>query len=182
MVILKSPFVHFIKENFLEAKLFSELKNSIEHLQWEEAKSEEYLKDNSTFQSTEYVISHVAKNSFSFFLSDSWIGTLNQYFNLGLRQCTTAVFLKMNKGFFNFVHSDENSFGELVRLILYISDSNEYDGGELVLHNNDSEKSIYSEIKFRSNTIFGFRMSANSFHSVNEITRGCRICLSLTYS
>lgn len=182
MIILKNPFVHFIKENFLEAKSFSELKNSIEYLQWKEARSEEYLKDNSTSQSTEYVISHVAKNSFALFLSDSWIRTLNQYFDLELRQCTTAVFLKMNKGFFNFVHSDENSFGELVRLLLYISDSDEYNGGELVLHNNDSEKSIYSEIKFRSNTMFGFRMSADSYHSVKEITKGCRICLSLTYS
>ncbi len=178
------PFDHFVWRGCLAPVAFAAVQREVGHLEWQPARSEEYLKDHSTHASTERLLEGETgtRAALAPFRSEPFIRLLNGLFAVQSRRLTDVVYLRMRSGFYNHVHSDENDFGELVRLILYISDEREYQGGGLVLHRDSSGQSASHVFRFPGNTMFGFRMDGRSWHSVDEVTGGERVCLSLTYS
>ncbi len=178
------PFDHFTWPNCLSPDSFRVVREEVARLEWQNARSEEYLKDHSTSASTELLVSGGTgtKVALDFFRSAGFIDRLNEMFGVTATHLSNIVYLRMRAGFYNHVHSDENDFGELVRLILYISGEEEYAGGELVLHGDRDGRGASCALRFPANSMFGFRMDGRSYHSVKEVTAGERICLSLTYS
>lgn len=182
LAFFNEPYEYFVADNFLPQETFALVQESIPDLKWVEAKSIEYLKDNSTHDSTGHVIARLQGTAFDIFSSDYFMQYINQQFDTKVTRLSNVIFLKMHTGFFNHIHSDENSFGELVRILLYISNPDEYTGGEVLLHHNSSAESPFISYKFSANALFGFKMCTESYHSVREVTSGQRICLSMTYS
>ena len=102
-------------------------------------------------------------------------------FQQSLEKCVAISFHKLTKSNFNIVHNDFNSNGEKLRIVCYLSTPEYYEGGELNLYLMEQLSSPFSSYKLKANTAFAFEMNQQSFHSVNEVKSGDRICLVITY-
>jgi predicted 2-oxoglutarate/Fe(II)-dependent dioxygenase YbiX len=176
------PFNHIILNEVFSDEIFSDLCKGLAGLHWNEAKSEEYLKDNSTEDSTlKFITSNKnLRRAFQNLESAEFLSIISRELSVKITKIDSIVFLRMISGFFNHVHSDENDFGEKVRLIIYVSSADSYQGGELILHDNQGNEELQT-YKLDSNTMFGFKMGGASYHSVRKIESGERVCLALTY-
>jgi len=184
MILEISPFPHFIKNDFLEESYFNKLIENLHLLEWIQGKDSNYIQKISTYESTVDFVLHneTTKICLNYFFSSNFIAQLSNLFNIKLNQCSSMLFHKIETNGYNAIHTDTNDFGELVRLVLYLSNPEDYEGGELVLHCNDLNNSVFRAHKFNANTVFGFDMQSNAHHSVNKVTKGTRFCLVITYS
>ncbi|MBN7813684.1 2OG-Fe(II) oxygenase [Algoriphagus sp. H41] len=178
-----APFEYIIQENFLEGVAFRLLQEKVSELNWITDSNEYFVQSVSSSQSTIEILEHyLLSPHFDIFYRKDFIEFLSILFSTKLSFCSHTVFHQIQQGGFNAIHNDVNDFGALLRLILYISPINNYEGGKLRLHFSDALNTIATEYKFQPNSLFGFKISQNSYHSVEKVERGNRICMVVTYS
>lgn len=183
MKCIDYPYKYFLEENFFSEEQFNLLKKFSEETQWEFFYDKDFPQYISTKKSVqEYFISNAnTRSTFNFLFELQFINELNKLFGIKLTCCVSICFHKLIKGCFNSIHNDSNNFGEKIRIIVYLSDPSDYEGGELNLYQNSNQIIPVSSNKFNANTAFLFSMNDISLHSVSEITKGERLCVVITY-
>jgi Rps23 Pro-64 3,4-dihydroxylase Tpa1-like proline 4-hydroxylase len=164
------PFIHLLGENFMDEPSFNMVIDQLDAILWQANNHPSFVQDNGILANMHMF--------YKTFCQEELIMKLNSFLNLSIRTCASIYFHRISSGGFNNMHTDANNFGEICRLIFYITDS--YEGGELLLYNTTS-KQISKTYKMKANSVFAFKMTEDAFHSVNKVISGIRINLIVTY-
>ena len=183
MQLVEKPYLHFIKENFFKPKQLSLLDKFIHTASWDFFEDENFPQYVSQRKQVEDLFLYDLETSsqLNYFLSESFIGKLEELFSFNLNKCVSISFHKLTRGCFNAIHNDSNQNGERLRIVCYLSSPSDYEGGELNLFNLSNHDLPLVSYKLDLNSAFIFAMTKNSIHSVSNIISGERICLVLTY-
>jgi len=178
MKVVTQPYKHFTEQAFFLKKDFDTIIKNLHLIKWNVE-----VQDEFTFYFGETIPTFEERTNeiLSKYTQKGFIETLSLLFDVHLDTCLSVVFFKMTKGYAHKTHSDDNSFGEKVRIVCYLSDLSSYEGGELNLHYDNHEKAITKSLRMPINSAFGFLMTGNSYHSVSEVFNGERITLIFTY-
>lgn len=180
MKIFCQPYLHIKQLNFLTKNEYCELWSSMKNLRWELYDIGSYkYKVSSIDYETECYIQN--KEIIEKFISKHFISKLSDTLNIQLENCVDFTFHKMDIGDFSQKHTDKNEFGQLARIVYYLSKPDDYEGGYLRLFDLDG-KALYEELKMPANSLIGFRLTDNFFHEVQTISKGTRYCICITYS
>lgn len=178
--IVNYPYKHFVKSPFLTNSEFVQMSASLDLLEWELYDKQAYIYwvCSLDFECPYYLMN---KNILDYLISPEFLNYLSELFELLISKCVDATFHKMGKGHYSERHTDKNDNGEKIRIIIYFSEPSNYKGGELLIYENCGNFPVFQEHKFFSNSAFGFLMTEFSYHEVQKIADGERICLILTY-
>jgi SM-20-related protein len=102
---------------------------------------------------------------------------LEQHFDVTLGAIEEPQFLRYDDGDYFVAHQDGNTplllldrqQGRLISIVIFLSDREDYDGGELVMHGPRMER---HPVPARAGTLVAFR--AETTHEVTPVTRGPR--------
>lgn len=183
MQLVEQPYKHYIKEHFFSQEAFQLLCEFAEKSEWsffEDESFPQYIIQRKEIEDL-FLRDTNGKESFSYLFSAEFISGLEILFQQSLEKCVGISFHKLIKTNFNIVHNDFNSNGEKLRIVCYLSPPESYEGGELNLYLMEKLGCPFSSYKLKANTAFAFEMNQYSFHSVNEVKSGNRICLVITY-
>lgn len=176
----KNPYPHIKCLNFLTLSEYHAMVVSVSSLEWELYDKGSYkYKVSSIDYETECYIQNQA--IIEKFISEDFISLLSEALKIKLEKCVDFTFHKMDIGDFSQKHTDKNEFGQLARIVYYLSKPNDYEGGCLRLFDLDG-KTVYEEFKMPVNSLFGFRLTDDFFHEVQTISKGIRYCICITYS
>jgi predicted 2-oxoglutarate/Fe(II)-dependent dioxygenase YbiX len=180
MKTFDEPYTHIRVLEFLTYSEHQAVWDSVKKLKWElyDRGSYKYKVSSIDYESEFYVQNQAVVEKF---VSNDFITTLSYSLDIQLKKCVDFCFHKMNIGDFSQKHTDKNEFGQLARIIYYVSDPYDYEGGDLRLFDLDGQ-TIYEEFKMPANSLFGFRLTDDFFHEVNIIYEGVRFCICITYS
>jgi predicted 2-oxoglutarate/Fe(II)-dependent dioxygenase YbiX len=183
MIIYNKPFLYFVWQNFFSGDDFLLLHEDMKLLEWENYDMGSYKYQVScVYRYEQELIEKIMEQQVLMrFLSVDFVDKLGGIFNVLLSKCYDLTFHRMTSGDFSFRHTDQNSYGEKVRLVLYFSSPEDYEGGELNLYTDNDDNAIYCSYKLPANSVFGFMMTNESYHQVNSVENGVRLCLVITY-
>lgn len=183
MTLVEQPYKHYLKENFFEPTALQFVNEFLSNCNWSFFEDENFPQFISERKQVEdfFVLNSNTKEQFSFLLDSSFIQQLENLFPTALKECVSISFHKMTAGCFNVVHNDHNSNGEQLRIVCYLTDPTNYEGGELQLFSLSNQSSSVTSYKLNTNTAFIFSMTENALHSVSEVLSGERVCLVITY-
>lgn len=180
MKIFYQPYPHIKCFNFLRLSEYHAIIMSLSSLGWELYDKGSYKYQVSSIDyETEFYIQN--KTIIEKFMSTNFISILSEALNIKLEKCVDFTFHKMDIGNFSHKHTDKNEFGQLARIVYYLSKPDDYEGGYLRLFDLDG-KTVYEELKMPVNSWFGFRLTDDFFHEVQMISQGIRYCICITYS
>lgn len=180
MKVFDRPYTHIKFFDFLRTNEYEALVNCLDNLEWElyDRGSYHYKVSSIDYETQCYLQN---KAIIEKFISTEFISTLSNSLEIQLERCKDFTFHKMDIGDFSSRHTDKNNFGELARVVYYLSAPNTYEGGSLNLY-NENGTDIFEELKMPSNSFLSFRLTDDFFHEVKAITKGNRYCISITYS
>lgn len=180
MKVINHPYPHIKQFDFLTGLKPKKLSGCIEKLGWEfyDKGGYKYSVSSIDYESECYLQN---KTIIHEFISGNFISGLADALSVKLNRCNDFTFHKMDAGDFSSKHTDKNNFGELARVIYYLSEPASYEGGSLKLFDADG-RNVYEVLKMPANSILCFRLTDDFFHEVEKITKGTRYCISITYS
>jgi len=180
MKIFDRPYPHIKCLKFLTLSEYNAMMISVSNLAWELYDKGSYkYKVSSIDYETECYIQNQA--IIEKFISKDFISILSEALTIKLEKCVDFTFHKMDVGDFSQKHTDKNEFGQLARIVYYLSQPDDYEGGCLKLFDLDG-KTVYEELKMPLNSWLGFRLTDDFFHEVQMISKGIRYCICITYS
>ncbi len=179
MKLIKLPHKHIKEFDFLPLREFKKLSDGIPSLEWElyDKGSYNYKVSGIDYETAYYKMN---KRIIEKFISRSFLDNLSDLFDLKINKCNNFTFHKMEAGDFSLKHTDKNNFGEIIRVIYYLSEPDSYLGGELVLYSAAGHK-VYESLKMPTNSFLAFKLTDKFYHKVNKIKSGVRYCIVVTY-
>jgi predicted 2-oxoglutarate/Fe(II)-dependent dioxygenase YbiX len=183
MNLILQPYKHYIKENFFSSDQLHVLSDFTLKSPWvyyDDIDFPQYIIQRE-FVENFFLNQQTTSEKFKFVFSENFISSLEPLFGLQLEECVGISFHKLIRSNFNIIHNDSNTNGEKLRIVCYLSNPEKYEGGELNLYSNHNLSSAFISHKLHINTAFIFEMNEESFHSVNTVTSGERICIVITY-
>lgn len=183
MRLIEQPYPHCIIQDFFTPGTLALLNGFAATTGWdffEDRNFPQYISRRKAVENL-FLRNPQTKTDLSRLFSAGFINKLQSLFDCSLQKCTGISFHKLVKGCFNVVHNDSNMIGEKIRMVCYLTEPENYEGGELNLFALEDQTTPVISYKFRSNSAFVFAMTENSIHSVNKVISGERICLVLTY-
>lgn len=180
MKVITKPYTHIKQFDFLNTKECEALISYLENLEWEpyDRGSYKYKVSSIDYETQCYMQN---KAIIEKFISTEFIYSLSNSLEIKLECCKDFTFHKMDIGDFSNKHTDKNNFGELARVVYYLSAPSTYEGGSLNLY-NEKGTDIFEELKMPFNSFLSFRLTDLFFHEVKPITKGIRYCISITYA
>lgn len=179
MKIYQQPYRHVRCFNFLSPDEYSRLLDHLYCLEWENYDKGHYCyKVSSLDYETEYYRAN--KDIIEKFISPAFIAYLSDLLEIKFDTCKDFTFHKMEIGDFSFKHTDRNQYGEIARVVYYLTEPVNYEGGDLKLYGSNG-KEIFEILKMPENSFLAFRLTDKFYHEVETITKGIRYCISITY-
>jgi Rps23 Pro-64 3,4-dihydroxylase Tpa1-like proline 4-hydroxylase len=180
MITHEHPYKHIQQFDFLPVNEYQALCNCLQGLEWElyDKGSYKYKVSSIDYETECY------KNNKSIvekFISQEFIQSLSSLLCVEFSKCKDFTFHKMDIGDFSLKHTDKNSYGEIARVVYYLSEPNSFEGGNLNLFDVGG-KYIYEKLRMPSNSFLSFRLTDDFYHEVETITKGIRYCISISYS
>ena len=179
MKVYLKPYRHIRCSNFLSPNEYDRLVEHLPRLKWELYDKGNYCyKVSSLDYETEYY--RLNKEIIEKFISTDFIARLSDILEIKFEKCKDFTFHKMEIGDFSFKHTDKNKYGEIGRIVYYLTEPENYEGGNLKLYGFNG-KEVSELLKMRANSFFSFRLTDKFYHEVETITKGVRYCISITY-
>ena len=180
MKIYEQPFKHLRCFDFLPFSEFRVFIKCLSNLEWELYNKRSYkYKVSSIDYDTECYRNN--KSIIEKFISAEFINSLSELLEIKIERCKDFTFHKMDVGDFSSKHTDRNGYGELARVVYYLTEPDSYEGGNLNLY-DFTGKQIQEVLRMPVNSFFSFRLTDKFYHEVEPVTKGIRYCISITYS
>lgn len=179
MKVIEIPHTHLKKYDFLAFEDFEKLYENISLLKWElyDKGSYKYLVSSIDYDNDYFKIN---KSIVENFISPEFISALSSLLNIEIIRCNNFTIHKMEEGHFSKKHHDKNPYGEVARVVYYLSEPSSYKGGELIMFSKDGKVEI-DKCKMPTNSFFAFRLTDKFYHEVTKIKSGKRYCIVVTY-
>jgi len=179
MKVYEQPYRHIKCYDFLPPGEYGRLVDGLPLLDWElYCKSSYNYHVSSIDYETQYY--KVNQEIVAKFISADFIRLLSGTLEIDLDKCKNFTFHRMDVGDFSFRHTDKNQYGELARVVYFLTEPGEYQGGDLKLFDL-SGKEIHEVLRMPANSFFSFRLTDKFYHEVETVTDGSRYCISITY-
>jgi hypothetical protein len=152
--------------NVFEAGLYSKIIQSLDGLEWSEARQRFYKQHEVNLGGDPYFCS-----LFDDTFRNDLVNSLNLFFGAQLNIDFDVAAHKMVEGEFIDVHTDYNNFGETHRMTVTLNEDWKIEnGGILLALNEDSISHVRDAWLPTANNGFIFEISEKSFHAVTPIT------------
>lgn len=179
MIVYEIPYKHIRHFDFLLTEEYQALYSCLSELEWElyDRGSYKYKVSSIDYETKCYKDN---KAIIEKFISAEFITTLSGLLGVNFSKCKDFTFHKMDIGDFSLKHTDKNSYGEIARVVYYLSEPNSYAGGDLVLYDVGGE-TIYENLRMPTNSFLSFRLTDDFYHQVETVSKGIRYCISISY-